>query len=352
MSFRLVRTAVVAAAILPAIANGQQPERFTLEGRTAAVYNLVGRMKVERGSGDRIVVEVTRVGADAGRLTIATGDVRGRSTLRVRYPDDVILYRDDNYHGRSTFSISDDGTFGDHDRGWGGDRRRVEVRGSGSGLDAHADVRVLVPNGLTLFVRTGVGETTVDNVDGTLDVSSATGRVSVSHVRGTLSIDNGSGGTELTDVTGDVTLDSGSGGSTLDGLRGGTLHMDVGSGSLRGRAIEMREIVADVGSGGVRLAGVKTQTLHLETGSGGSDVELLTPVDDVQIEAGSGGVTLRLPASLGATVDIETGSGGIDTDFEVKVSRMERRALRGTVGDGRGRIKIESGSGNVRLLKT
>jgi hypothetical protein len=351
MSFRFVRTAVLAAAIVPAIADGQQPERFTLEGRTGAVYNLVGRMKVERGSGDKIVVEVTRVGADAGRLTIATGDVRGRSALRIRYPDDVIVYQDSNNRGRSTFSVNDDGTFGDGG-GWNADRHRIEVRSYGSGLDAHADVRVLVPNGMTLFVRTGVGETTVDNVDGTLDVSSASGRVSVSHVRGPLTVDNGSGGTELTDVTGDVNLDSGSGGSTLDGIRGGTLHMDVGSGSLRGRAIEMREIVADVGSGGVRLAGVKTQKLHLETGSGGSDVEFLAPVDDVQIEAGSGGVTLRLPASLGATVDIETGSGGIDTDFDVKVARIERRALRGTVGDGRGRIKIESGSGNVRLLKT
>ncbi|MDQ6633744.1 MAG: DUF4097 domain-containing protein, partial [Gemmatimonadota bacterium] len=316
MSFRLLRIAVLATAIVPAIADGQQPERFTLEGRTGAVYNLVGRMKVERGSGDKIVVEVTRAGADAGRLTIATGDLRGRSMLRVRYPDDVILYNDSNNRGRSTFSVNDDGTFGDGDHDRSGDRRRIEVRSSGSGLDAHADVRVLVPNGMTLFVRTGVGETTVDNVDGTLDVSSATGHVSVSHVRGPLTVDNGSGGTELTDVTGEVNLDSGSGGSTLDGIRGGTLHMDVGSGSLRGRAIEMREIVADVGSGGVRLAGVKTQKLHLETGSGGSDVELLAPVDDVQIEAGSGGVTLRLPSSLGATVDIETGSGGIDTDFD------------------------------------
>jgi lia operon protein LiaG len=352
MSCRAVRTALLVAAIVPASAGGQQPERFTLEGRTAAVYNLVGRMKVERGSGDRIVVEVTRVGTDAGRLTIATGVVRGRSALRVTYPSDVILYQDSNNRGRSTFDVNDDGTFGDDDRGGSTDRHRIEVRSWGSGLDAHADLRVLVPNGMTLFIRTGVGETTVDNVEGTLDVSSSAGHVSVSHLRGPLTIDNGSGGTELTDVTGDVNLDSGSGGATLDGIRGGTLHMDVGSGSLRGRAIEMREIVADVGSGGVRLAGVKTQKLHLETGSGGSDVELLTPVDDVQIEAGSGGVTLRLPSSLGATVDIETGSGGIDTDFEVKVSRMERRALRGTVGDGRGRIKIESGSGNVRLLKT
>jgi lia operon protein LiaG len=352
MPLRLLRTALLAAAILPVVADGQQPKRFTLEGRAAAVYNLVGRMKVERGSGDKIVVEVTRVGADAGKLTIATGDVRGRSALRVRYPADVIVYDNSNYRGRSTFSVNEDGTFGDGDRGWRGDRQRIEVRSGGSGLEAHADVRVLVPNGMTLFVRNGVGETTVDNVDATLDVSSASGRVSVTHVRGAVTIDKGSGGTELTDITGDLNLDSGSGGATLDGLRGSTLHMDVGSGSLRGRAIEMREIAADVGSGGVRLAGVKTQKLHLETGSGGSDVELLTPVDDVQIEAGSGGVTLRLPSSLGATVDIETGSGGIDTDFEVKVSRMERRALRGTVGDGRGRIKIESGSGSVRLLKT
>jgi hypothetical protein len=308
-------------------------------------------MRVERGEGDRVVVEITRGGADAGRLTIATGDLRGRSTLRVRYPEDEIVYRQSDGRGRSTFSIYDDGTFGDDNHRDDGDRRRVEVRSYGSGLEAHADVRVLMPKGVTLFVRNGVGETTVENVDGTLDVSTAAGHVTASHVRGALTIDNGSGGSELSDVTGDVTLDSGSGGSTLDGVRGGTLHMDVGSGSLRGREIEMREIVADVGSGGVRLAGVKTQKLHLETGSGGSDVELLTPPDDVQVEAGSGGVTLRLPAALNATLDIETGSGAIDTDFEVKVSRLERRALRGTVGDGHGRIRIESGSGNVRLLK-
>jgi DUF4097 and DUF4098 domain-containing protein YvlB len=128
--------------------------------------------------------------------------------------------------------------------------------------------------------------------------------------------------------------------------------MDVGSGSLRGRQIDVTELVADVGSGGVRLSGVKTPKLHLETGSGGSDVELLAEPDDVSIEAGSGGVTLRMPAASNAMVDIETGSGGIDTDFEVKLSRIERRALRGTIGSGKGRIKIESGSGTVRLMKS
>lgn len=107
-----------------------------------------------------------------------------------------------------------------------------------------------------------------------------------------------------------------------------------------------------LGSGGVRLSGVKTPKLHLETGSSGSDIELLASPDDVSIEAGSGGVTLRMPASTSATVDIETGSGGIDTDFEVTLSRIERRSLRGTIGTGKGRIRIESGSGHVRLMRS
>ncbi len=349
MTLRCLACAALAALLQPVAAHAQT-ERFTLDGPVVAVYNLVGRLKVEGGSGDKVLVEVTRVGRDAARLSVQSGVVRGRQALRIQYPEDRIVYSQLEYSGRSTFSVDDDGTFGD-DGDRGSRHRRIEVRASGDGMDAHADVRVVVPKGKSVFLRQGVGETTIDNVDGRFDVSVAAARVRASHVRGAMRLDTGSGGVEVGDMTGDLTLDAGSGGATLDGVRGGKLGMDIGSGSLRGRAIDVTELAADVGSGGIRLSGVKTPKLHLETGSGGTDVELIGPVTDVQVEAGSGGVTLRLPADLGAVVDIETGSGGINTDFEVKVQRMERHALRGTVGDGRGRVKIEAGSGTVRLLK-
>jgi len=345
---RLPRAALFLAVPLSLAA--QQPERITLDGREVAIYNLVGKLRVEGGTGDRVIVEVTRGGRDGGQLKLATGDVRGRMALRVQYPDDHIYYSDMGWMGRSTFTISEDGTFGDND--YGRDRRRIEVSSRGNGLDAHADLKVIVPKGKRLFLRQGIGETTIDNVDGILDVDISASHTRVTRMRGSLSLDSGSGGVEITDMTGDLKVDNGSGGTTLDGVRGGSLHMDVGSGSLRGRQIDVTELVADVGSGGVRLSGVKTPKLHLETGSGGSDVELLAEPDDVSIEAGSGGVTLRMPAASNAMVDIETGSGGIDTDFEVKLSRIERRALRGTIGSGKGRIKIESGSGTVRLMKS
>ena len=344
-------THVALALVIPALLTAQSPERISLDGREVAIYNLVGKLRVEGSTGDRVVVEVTRGGRDAGRLKLQTGDVRGRMALRVVYPEDRIVYSDMRWNGRTSFTVSEDGTWGDNNRG-NKDRRRIEVSSRGDGVDAHADLRVSVPKGRTLYLRQGVGETTIENVDGNLSVDVAASHVLVSHVRGSLHLDAGSGGVDITDVTGDVRLDAGSGGATIDGVRGGTLRMDIGSGSLRGRAIDVSELRADVGSGGVRLSGVKTPRLHLEAGSGGSDVELLSSPEDVFIESGSGGVTLRMPAATSASVDIETGSGGIDTDFEVKLSRIEKRALRGTIGTGKGHIKIESGSGNVRLMRS
>ncbi|HEX5632239.1 MAG TPA: DUF4097 family beta strand repeat-containing protein, partial [Gemmatimonadales bacterium] len=80
-------------------------------------------------------------------------------------------------------------------------------------------------------------------------------------------------------------------------------------------------------------------------------LDLTTDPGDVSIETGSGDVELRLPASVGAEVELETGSGDIHTDFPLQVTRAGEDALEGRLGDGRGRLEIETGSGDVSLLK-
>ena len=129
------------------------------------------------------------------------------------------------------------------------------------------------------------------------------------------------------------------------------MKLDTGSGGLSGGSITADELYVDVGSGSIRLGDVKASRVKLDAGSGGIEVSLTSAVKSLDVDAGSGGVTLTLPASVSAEVDIETGSGGIDTDFAVQVTRMERHHLRGKIGDGAGRIHIESGSGSVRLKK-
>lgn len=353
ISNRLRQTLFAASALALVTATaGAQTERRTLSGTRVAIYNLVGRLNVQGASGSQVTIDVTRAGRDASQLKIATGDLRGAQTLRVIYPSDRIVYSDLRSRSRTQLNVNDDGTFGDNEgsRDWFG-RNRVDIRDSGNGLDAHADLVVGVPKGQAIALYLGVGEATVTNVDGDIRVSVAAAAVNTEHTRGRLILDTGSGRVSVTDAQGDVSLDSGSGGVTVNGVRGDHLDLDTGSGSIRADDIDVKTLKADVGSGGLTMARVKASRVSADVGSGGLNLELLTVVEDLNIDAGSGGVTVRLPAAQGADIDIETGSGGIDSDFAVQTRRLERNHLRGQIGDGRGRIRIESGSGRVRLLK-
>ena len=339
---------IVAAA--PLAAHGQTDHR-TLSGDRVSIYDLAGHVRVQAATGSQVTVDITRGGRDASKLRIESGDVRGWNALRVIYPSDRIVYPDMGSRGRTQLRVNSDGTF-DDDHDWrDGDRDRVEIRSSGDGLDAHADLTIGVPKGQRIAVHLGVGAATVTNVDGDLRISVAAATVSAEHTRGRLSLDAGSGSVSVTDAQGEVKLDTGSGEVTIDGVHGETLDIDTGSGGVHGHDIDSRMLKVDVGSGGVVLDRLSSPRVAVDAGSGRTELSFTQVVQDLSVDAGSGGVTVRLPAAQGADVDIETGSGGIDSDFAVQTTRLSRDRLRGQIGDGKGRIKIESGSGGIRLIK-
>lgn len=346
--FRNVLSLIVAAT--PVVAHGQTDHR-SLSGERVSIYNLAGHVRVQAATGSQVTVDVTRGGRDASRLRIESGEVRGWNALRVIYPSDRIVYPDWRSRGRTQIHVNSDGTF-DDDHDWRDrDNDRVEIRSSGDGLDAHADLTIGVPKGQRVAVHWGVGDATVTNVDGDVRVSVSAATVSAEHTRGRLTLDTGSGGVSVTDAQGEVKLDTGSGEVTIDGVHGETLDIDTGSGTVRGHGIDSRMLKVDVGSGGIVLDRVASTRVAVDAGSGRTDLSFTQPIEDLSVDAGSGGVTVRLPAAQGAEVDIETGSGGIDSDFAVQTTRLSRDHLRGQIGDGKGRIKIESGSGSVRLVK-
>lgn len=347
---RLIRvlalTSVVASPFSHAFG---QAEQRTIKGAHVAIYNLAGRLRAVPGTGGDVTVEITRVGPDASRLRVEAGPIRGRETLRIVYPADRIVYPDLR-GSRTGVEVRDDGTFSDGD--WrGSGRDRVEIRSAGPGLEAHADLVVRVPRGKRIDLFLAVGRAEVTNVEGDilLDVGSA--EVDVSGTRGVLTLDTGSGRVSVRDVTGDLNVDAGSGGISLDRIKGDVLTLDSGSGGVQASDVEVREIRADVGSGGLRMYRMQVPLVTVETGSGGAHLELLSNVERLTVEAGSGGVTIRAPASLSAEVNVETGSGGFQTDFEITTQRVGRNHVQGRIGDGKGRVDIEAGSGTVRLLK-
>ena len=389
---RLLRRAAPTAAALAALslplaaqqrdqpARGTVNDRYTLRGDRIAVYNLVGTMRVEGASrGGDVEAEVRVGGPDGKELRVETGDIRGRQTLRVIYPDDDIrVDRDADFSGSTTLYVRADGTFGDgggrdsdDDQDWNSDRnsrsrrrgsddapsggrgRRVRIGTRGSGIEAYADVTLRVPEGRTVAVYLGVGEATVSNVNGDLLVDVAAAGITTERTRGHLRLDTGSGSVSVTDAQGDVDLDSGSGGVRVRNVKGKTLRIDTGSGSVTADGVDVENLDVDVGSGGVRLTNVTAPDLHVDSGSGSVDVELASGATarDYLFDTGSGGVTLRVPSTFAGDLDISTGSGGITTELPIAVTRRDRTSLRGRIGEGGGRIKIDTGSGGVRLLK-
>jgi hypothetical protein len=334
-----------------------QTSRHVLKGDSVAIYNLVGELRVEAGSGSEVTVEVTRGGSDAAKLDIQSGPLRGRETLRIIYPDDVISMPDWGRGWNTTLRVRDAGTFGDErggrDHGWFREGHEVRITGRGrGGLEAYANLRVSVPAGKGIALFLGVGKAFISNVNGTIRVNVASADVSADRTKGTLRIETGSGNVDLRTASGDVALETGSGDITVSGSEGSSLRLGTGSGSVTLTDGKATTVHVETGSGDIEATSTAGDDLSFETGSGNVNVALTQTFQSVRIETGSGDVTLRVPPAAGAQVDLDTGSGDIDLGgLTLQVRRIEHDHVTGTLGDGKGRVSVETGSGNVRLEK-
>ena len=286
--------------------------------------------------------------ATPAQLRIESGEIRGWNAFRVIYPSNHIIYSDWRSRGRTQLHVNSDGTF-DDDETTGGTATTIAstFADSGDGLDAHADLTIGVPKGQRIAVHWGVGDATVsqrrrrpsrERVGGVGDLRAharppdARHRIRQRHRsptrKATSTLDTGSG---------DVTVERR---ARRDARRRHRFAVRV-----RGDDIDVRMLKVDVGSGGIVLDATLVVARLRRRGQRRHRALVPRVVDDLSVDAGSGGVTIRIPGAQGADVDIETGSGGIDSDFAVQTTRLSRDRLRGQIGDGKGRIKIESGSG-------
>lgn len=345
---RRVATIALTLGLGLATAGSAQERRFSLTGERVAIYNLAGLASIEPGSGSAVVVVATPRGADASQLRFEEGPIEGITTLRVIYPGDRIVYRGAGFGGNTQIGVSDDGRFG-HGDSWR--RRKVTVSSHGGGAEAWADLRIQVPRGQSIDVNLSVGRMTATNVDGRVSLDAGSADISVSNARGALSIDVGSGNVSVNGADGSVSVDTGSGDVELSAVKADVLSVDTGSGNVTGNGLSASSVSVDTGSGNVDLADLASSNVSVDTGSGDVQLDLTRPVATLEIDTGSGNVTVRAPAELNATVSLETSSGDLETDFTLQVRRAAPDELRGRIGNGEGTIAVETGSGNVKLLR-
>ncbi|HET9939717.1 MAG TPA: DUF4097 family beta strand repeat-containing protein, partial [Candidatus Eisenbacteria bacterium] len=311
------------------------PVRYTITGNKVSVYNLVGSLEIVPGTGSAVTAEVEVAGPDAAKLKVLTGAVRGRQTLRVLYPDDHVIDRSMGRNSRTTLKVRDDGTFGDSKDGVDkGDR--MTISGSGEGLEASADVKLLVPAGTNLMVYWGHGSASVSRVDADVFLDGASMPVHAEDLHGPFHADVGSGEIEILGSDAAVNIDTGSGAVRLRDVRTTEgILVDTGSGEVSGENLKAATVAIDTGSGSINLENVDAKSVNMDTGSGEIDLDLAGDVSTLVVESGSGDITVSFPPGVGAQVSVESGSGGIRSELALETQVRKHDALVGRIGDGR-----------------
>lgn len=322
------------------------PERHTLPGAEVTIYNLVGTLEIVPGTGSSVVAEVDLLGPDASQLRIQKGEIRGRETLRVVYPGDRVRVPEFGHRTTSTIRVREDGTFSDE----GENGRKVVLSGK-DGIEASADIRILVPKGKKLAVKWGHGEGTISRVEAAVALDAAHMPVTATGVKGPLSVDIGSGEVVVEGGSGPVAIDTGSGEVKLSGIRGGPIAVDTGSGEVVAEDLESEPLAISTGSGSIRIVNTRSDHVALDSGSGEIVVDLTGALENLVIDTGSGDVSVSIPRGTGAELSVETGSGEIESNLAVETQYRKRNELVGRIGNGRGSIRIETGSGTVTLLE-
>jgi putative adhesin len=319
-----------------------------------AIENLAGTMKVSVGSSDQVVVIATVHAesqdlADLMRLEAVTTE-KGVPALRMRYPLDrheTIRYASSDAEG--------------HKQGWWSGRHghsnlkydghRVKVSGS-KGVLLYADLDVQVPRkAIEATFRNHVGSLDGEGLEGTIRFDTGSGDIKIAHVKGDIVADTGSGDVKASALEGVYRCDTGSGDCIVSGFEGDSLKCDTGSGGIRITSARARAIDVDTGSGDVQVEGADAERFDADTGSG--DIEFETRgsrLAHVKADTGSGDVTLRLDPEATFEARADQGSGSIVSRFSGSEPILNKREVVGyRRGDGKLRIRVDTGSGDVVL---
>jgi hypothetical protein len=157
---------------------------------------------------------------------------------------------------------------------------------------------------------------------------------------------SGSGDLRINDVKGGLKASTGSGSIDASGI-GGAVALDTGSGDIKAYLDNPSSTKAQTGSGSIQINGVVG---GLKAGTGSGDIEIQgQPTSDWKLEAGSGSVRLAV-GNARFTLDASTGSGTVHSDPAITThGSLEKHHIMGDVNGGGPMVRIETGSGDVRI---
>jgi hypothetical protein len=228
------------------------------------------------------------------------------------------------------------------------------IRISGPSRHSHGsenlsvDYTIVVPPDTEVHGITGSGDINVGGVRGPVNLIAGSGHIGASEIAGDVQALAGSGEIHLSDVKGRVQATAGSGEISLTGVKGET-RLQAGSGRIQ-IAQPGDAVVASAGSGRIIVTGA-TSDLRLHGSSGGITVDGDPGTSSYwDLRTSSGNVELHVPASGSFRFYAKTNSGTINAGIPIVMEGTTgKHELRARIGEGKGRVEVETSSGNIAL---
>ena len=332
-------------------------QHFTLSGKTLVVANLAGEIRVEGGAGPAYEIDVAVQGDPEAVKDVKFKTDEGEAArLCVQYPfahENRFIYPAMGRGSNSSIRIS---------RGFGAGswtkwvlpehrRGKVEIRGSGRGVQVWADVVVKVPTGRRIEIYQGAGMITAEGFTGSALLNTHNGPIKARGITGDIEIDTGSGNVDAAGIKGSLSIDTGSGRVTLSDCSGERISIDTGSGEVDAEGVECAALKIDTGSGEVTGRSIKANEALIDTGAGSIELALdRMGAGPYRLDTGTGAIDFKLPADASATLTADTGAGGIHLDVSgAKVRHLERTEAALVLGAGEAKVQLDTGSGSITI---
>jgi len=186
-------------------------------------------------------------------------------------------------------------------------------------------------------VETNYGSITCENFsDGDYHFKSENGRVAVAHGSvGECDASSSYGTIVCSDVKGNpIKLSSGNGSIELTNVEAQDLSLSSSYGAIRAGQITTADVTAHSDNGSVSLVCSDACAANLKA----------------QVKSGYGSIDFTAPPQFAGQVRLSTDYGSVRTARPVTLSgEIDKKNLRGTIGEGTGSIVLETSNGSVEL---
>jgi DUF4097 and DUF4098 domain-containing protein YvlB len=225
----------------------------------------------------------------------------------------------------------------------------VRIGGSESRLTAlTVDYTIIAPPQTEVHGVTSSGNMQVAGVQGPLNLASGRGNIAASAIRDDVHATAGHGDLSLAAIDGSIEATSDAGAIDVAQAKG-ELRVRSGAGDVN-IAAPAAAVVAEAARGDIHVTGA-LYDLRLHATSGGLHVDG-NPLNRSywDFQTSSGNVDIHVPSSASFRLHAHSRSGNIATAMPLVVEeKTSKHELRARIGEGQGRVDVETSSGNITL---